>query len=139
MKEAIDAIEIKEDSEICDVFYDAFKSCSFLDVFEKLCFARNSFFFEQFSARYNDIFSLDIDLENFKDQMKHIYSTSVCQGTLDEAPDAYKDSKLIEEAIGPTATIINRIKPVLNMKATEENEKGTSRCKNRESNNHKMV
>lgn len=60
-----------------------------------------------------------IDLETFKEQMKGIYSTSVCQGTLDEAPDAYKDSKLIEEAIGPTAIIIDRIKPILNMKATE--------------------
>ena len=60
-----------------------------------------------------------IDLATFKEQMKDIYSTSVCQGTLDEAPDAYKDAKLIEEAIGPTAKIIDRIKPILNMKATE--------------------
>jgi RNA-splicing ligase RtcB len=63
-----------------------------------------------------------IDLATFKEQMKDIYSTSVCAGTLDEAPDAYKDAKLIEEAIGPTATIIDRIKPILNMKATEAEE-----------------
>ena len=63
-----------------------------------------------------------IDLATFKEQMKDIYSTSVCAGTLDEAPDAYKDAKLIEEAIGPTATIIDRIKPILNMKATEKEE-----------------
>jgi RNA-splicing ligase RtcB len=63
-----------------------------------------------------------IDLDTFKKQMEGIYSTSVCQGTLDEAPDAYKDAKLIEEAIGPTATIIDRIKPILNMKATEAEE-----------------
>jgi RNA-splicing ligase RtcB len=63
-----------------------------------------------------------IDLETFKEQMKDIYSTSVCAGTLDEAPDAYKDAKLIEKAIEPTATIIDRIKPILNMKATEAEE-----------------
>jgi len=63
-----------------------------------------------------------INLETFKEQMKDIYSTSVCQGTLDEAPDAYKDAKLIEEAIGTTATIIDRIKPILNMKATEQED-----------------
>jgi hypothetical protein len=54
--------------------------------------------------------------------MKDVYSTSVCAGILDEAPDAYKDSKLIEETIAPTATIIDRIKPILNMKATEKEE-----------------
>jgi len=59
-----------------------------------------------------------LSLETFKEQMKGIYSTSVNAGTLDEAPDSYKDAKVIEEAIGPTATIINRIKPVLNIKAS---------------------
>ena len=58
--------------------------------------------------------SIDIDL--FKKQMEGIYSTSVCKGTLDEAPDAYKDSKMIELAIEPTATIIDKLKPLLNIK-----------------------
>jgi RNA-splicing ligase RtcB len=58
----------------------------------------------------------EINLEEFKDQMKDIYSTSVGTGTLDEAPGAYKPARIIEEAIGPTATIIGRIKPILNMK-----------------------
>jgi RNA-splicing ligase RtcB len=57
-----------------------------------------------------------VDLETFKSQMSEIYSTSVGTGTLDEAPDAYKPSKIIEEAIFPTATILNRIKPIHNMK-----------------------
>jgi RNA-splicing ligase RtcB len=63
-----------------------------------------------------------IALDTFKEQMKDVYSTSVCAGTLDEAPDAYKDAKFIEEAIAPTAKIIGRIKPILNMKATEAEE-----------------
>jgi len=57
-----------------------------------------------------------IDMNIFKEQMKGIYSTSVCSGTLDEAPGAYKDPQIIEDAIGPTAEIIARIKPVHNMK-----------------------
>lgn len=57
-----------------------------------------------------------IDVESFKEQMKDIYSTSVGYSTLDEAPDAYKDAKMIEEAITDTATITHRIKPILNMK-----------------------
>jgi tRNA-splicing ligase RtcB (3'-phosphate/5'-hydroxy nucleic acid ligase) len=57
-----------------------------------------------------------INLETFKSQMSSIFSTSVNQSTLDEAPDAYKNPKIIEEAIEPTATIINRIIPIHNMK-----------------------
>jgi len=57
-----------------------------------------------------------IDLDKFRKQMEGIYSTSVCKGTLDEAPDAYKDAKMIEAAIEPTAEIIDRLKPLLNIK-----------------------
>lgn len=57
-----------------------------------------------------------LDVNEFKAQMNKIYSTSVDEGTLDEAPGAYKDSSLIEEAIEPTAIIIDRIKPIHNMK-----------------------
>ena len=57
-----------------------------------------------------------IKLEVFQDQMKDVYSTSVGASTLDEAPDAYKDASVIEKAIEPTADILFKIKPVLNMK-----------------------
>lgn len=57
-----------------------------------------------------------IKLEDFEQQMKGIYSTSVNRATLDEAPGVYKDAKIIEEAIEPTVKIIKRIKPILNMK-----------------------
>jgi tRNA-splicing ligase RtcB len=61
----------------------------------------------------------EINIDAFKKQMEGIFSTSVGQGTLDEAPDAYKPSQVIEEAIEPTARIIDRIKPILNMKDSE--------------------
>lgn len=60
-----------------------------------------------------------INLKDFKKQMKGIFSTSICENTIDEAPDAYKDAKFIEEAIGPTAIILDRIKPIHNMKDIE--------------------
>ena len=50
--------------------------------------------------------------------MEGIYTTSVCKETLDESVFAYKNSSTIEEAIEPTATIIDRIKPILNIKDT---------------------
>ena len=58
----------------------------------------------------------ELNVEEFKVQMEGIYSTSVGNTTLDEAPGAYKDSKIIEEAIKPTAVIIDKIKPIHNMK-----------------------
>lgn len=60
--------------------------------------------------------SRNVDLEKFKFRMKGIVSTSVCKSTLDESPQAYKDPKMIEDAIAPTATILDRVKPILNLK-----------------------
>jgi tRNA-splicing ligase RtcB len=58
----------------------------------------------------------ELNLEKFEDDMRGIFSTSVGKGTIDESPDAYKDSKIIEDAIQPTATILDRIIPIHNMK-----------------------
>lgn len=57
-----------------------------------------------------------IDLSKFQHEMQDIFSTSVGRSTLDEAPDAYKDAQMIENAISPTAIVIDKIKPVHNMK-----------------------
>lgn len=48
--------------------------------------------------------------------MKEVYSTSVNKDTIDESPFVYKDSNMIENLIQPTAKIIDRIKPILNIK-----------------------
>ena len=60
-----------------------------------------------------------VSLEKFQESMKGIYTTSVSKETIDESPFCYKKPEVIEKAIEPTATIINRIKPVLNIKASE--------------------
>lgn len=58
-----------------------------------------------------------LDFDEFKEQMKDVYSTSVLSETLDEAPNAYKPMNEILEAIRETAEIIDIIKPIYNFKA----------------------
>lgn len=67
-----------------------------------------------------------LNIKDFEKQMEGVFSTSVGKGTLDEAPDAYKPTSVIEAAIEPTAEIIDRIKPVMNLK-----DKGKKRRKRR--------
>jgi len=75
-----------------------------------------------------------IDLKKFKNSMSGIYSTSVNKNTLDESPFAYKSSKVIENAIHSTATIIDKIKPVLNIKDGGSNETWKERRKKKKIN-----
>ena len=56
-------------------------------------------------------------VNEFKKQMKGIYTTSVNRDTLDECPMAYKDMTDIVENIGPTAEIVSIIRPIYNFKA----------------------
>lgn len=56
-------------------------------------------------------------VSEFENQMEGIYSTSVCEGTLDECPMAYKNIEDIVNNIGETVVILNRIKPIYNFKA----------------------
>jgi RNA-splicing ligase RtcB len=59
-----------------------------------------------------------ISLEQVQYSMKGIYTSSVCKETVDESVFAYKKSSMIEQAIEPTAIILNKIKPILNIKDT---------------------
>ena len=59
-----------------------------------------------------------IDLEEYRESMKGIYSTSVGTGTIDESPMAYKDPKEILKLIADTVEVDYFIRPVINMKAT---------------------
>lgn len=61
-------------------------------------------------------------VSEFKKQMKGIYSTSVCSGTLDECPMAYKGMDDIVNNIGDTAEILNIIKPIYNFKAKDDDK-----------------
>ena len=59
-----------------------------------------------------------IDLDEFRESMKGIYSTSVGTGTIDESPMAYKDPKEILRLIEDTVEVEYFIRPVINLKAT---------------------
>ena len=58
-----------------------------------------------------------ISMAEFEKTMDGIYSTSVCEDTLDEAPQAYKPMQSIIDAIGETVTIEKIIRPIYNYKA----------------------
>ena len=58
-----------------------------------------------------------LNMDTYKKQMKNIYTTSISEHTLEEAPNAYKNTNIIKQAIKPTATITNTIKPIYNLKA----------------------
>lgn len=60
-----------------------------------------------------------INLGEYKETMKDIYTTSVCADTIDEAPMAYKPLDEIVKNIKDTVEIIKIIKPIYNFKATE--------------------
>lgn len=58
----------------------------------------------------------NISMEEFRRSMDGVFSTSVCEGTLDESPQAYKPAEQILGLVGPTVEIVSMIEPKLNMK-----------------------
>ena len=60
-----------------------------------------------------------LTMEEFKREMEGIYTTCVLPDTLDESPMAYKSMDEIIDQIGPTAEIVERIRPVYNFKAAD--------------------
>ena len=61
-----------------------------------------------------------ISMDAFKESMNGIYTTSVCESTIDESPMAYKPMDEIIENIKDTVDISEIIRPVYNFKASEE-------------------
>ena len=60
-----------------------------------------------------------LSMEEYASEMDGIWSSCVVKDTLDESPMAYKPMDEIVSEIGPTAEIIERIRPVYNFKAAE--------------------
>lgn len=58
-----------------------------------------------------------ISMNEYKDAMNGIYTTSVNDATIDEAPQVYKPIEEIMKAIKPTADIVEVVKPIYNFKA----------------------
>ena len=59
------------------------------------------------------------NLDEYKESMKDIYTTSVNENTIDEAPFVYKPMQEIIDNISDTADIIKIIKPIYNFKASD--------------------
>ena len=60
-----------------------------------------------------------LNIDEYKESMKNIYTTSVSEETIDEAPMAYKPMQEIIDCIGDTIEIERIIKPIYNFKASE--------------------
>lgn len=58
----------------------------------------------------------NLTLEEYQNTMKGISSRTVCQNTIDEAPQVYKDSKEIENLISETVEVQKHLKVVANYK-----------------------
>lgn len=58
-----------------------------------------------------------LSLDDYKETMSGIYTTSIGESTLDEAPFAYKPIDEILEAITDTVTVDEIVKPIYNFKA----------------------
>lgn len=52
-----------------------------------------------------------------------VWSSCINEGTLDESPQSYKVASEVEACIGDTVTVVNRLKPVYNFKASEDPDK----------------
>ncbi|MCR5322774.1 MAG: RtcB family protein [Lachnospiraceae bacterium] len=61
-----------------------------------------------------------LSLEAYIDSMKGIYTTSVNENTIDEAPMAYKSLEDIVDVIRDSVDIIDIMKPVYNFKASDD-------------------
>ena len=58
-----------------------------------------------------------LDLDEYRREMEGIYTTSVNEATLDEAPMAYKSLADIIDVIGESVDIIEVLQPIYNFKA----------------------
>lgn len=58
-------------------------------------------------------------LKEFESQMQNVFTTSVCNGTLDECPMAYKDMQSILDNITPTVKVLKRLYSRYNFKASD--------------------
>lgn len=58
-----------------------------------------------------------LNMDEFKEGMKRVYTSSVSRKTLDEAPEAYKPKEEIMDLIKPCVEVTEEIIPIYNFKA----------------------
>jgi len=60
-----------------------------------------------------------LSLDEYRRQMKGVWSSVVCKDTLEESPMAYKRAKDVLDYIGETVEVEYRLKPLYNFKAVD--------------------
>ena len=60
-----------------------------------------------------------LSMDEYKEMMKGVYTTSINENTLDEAPMAYKSLGDIIDVIRESVDVIEVLKPIYNFKASE--------------------
>ena len=63
-----------------------------------------------------------LNMEMYQEAMKGIYTTSVNERTIDEAPMAYKSKEDIIDVIRESVDILEVMKPVYNFKSSGDDE-----------------
>ena len=63
-----------------------------------------------------------LSMDEYRETMKGVYTTSVNDNTLDEAPMAYKSLDDIIDVIRDSVDVVDILRPVYNFKASEEQE-----------------
>ena len=61
----------------------------------------------------------NLSMDQYRETMKGIYTTSINENTLDEAPMAYKSLEDIIDVIKESVEIIDVMKPIYNFKASD--------------------
>ena len=61
----------------------------------------------------------NLSMNEYRETMKGVYTTSVNENTLDEAPMAYKSLEDIIDVIRESVEVIDVMKPVYNFKASD--------------------
>ncbi len=61
----------------------------------------------------------NISMEEYEEAMKGVFTSSVCEATLDEAPMAYKSLYDIIDVIKESVDIVDVMKPIYNFKAAD--------------------
>ena len=61
----------------------------------------------------------NFSMDEYRETMKGIYTTSINENTLDEAPMAYKRLEDIIDVIKEAVDVIDVMKPIYNFKASD--------------------
>lgn len=80
-----------------------------------------------------------LSLEDYKASMEGIYTTSVNEQTIDEAPMAYKSIDDIIDVIRDSVDIIDIMKPVYNFKASEDDVPWKKKKQNSETDSNSSI